>query len=343
MFLQRSDSKARFKELFYTRFAISVGLVFLINCISYFLPYDQVTQIGFSPQVRLGITIFSFTLITEAILYTSTAVFQRELSYEYFMISSIIGSLSTLLLVFLTSSFSSSLFLILGSFILGGILESSLAIYFTRQNLLPPNINFSFVKKLIRDTLPISLMLIFNLIYFRIDILILSLFKTSRDVAMYDLSYKFFDFLIALPLFLSNALYPSMIEKIKSGKSNIGIKNHLLTFLGFSFLVLVPAWFFAPLLSLIRQDFSPAVLPFRILLLSLPVFFITSILQWILIAKGQQKYLVLVYLILTVVNISLNLVFIPRFSYVAASIITGLCEIFVFVALWFKINNKDNE
>lgn len=344
IFLQKEDAKLRFKELFYTRFVLSVVILCLVNCISYFLPYNSVTQIGFSPQVRLGITIFSFTLITEAMLYCSTAVFQRELSYEYFMISSVIGSFATLFFVFLMSIFSHSLFFVLGSYILGGILESGLALFFTKQSLFPVKVSIGFIKKLAIDTLPIALMLIFNLIYFRIDIIILSLYKSSQDVALYDLAYKFFDFLIALPLFLSNALYPSILREEKD-QSNASrrIGKYLLIFIAFSFCVLIPAWIFAPMIGLIKKEFIGAAVPFRILLLSLPVFFATSILQWILIAKRKQMFLAIVYLVSAVINIGLNVIFIPKFSYNGASVITGISELLVFVILLFKVNLKLNE
>ena len=296
VFLQKADAKIRFKDLFYTRLLWSIVLTFLVTSIAAFLPYNPQTHIGFSPEVRLGISIFSFTLITEAILYTSTAIFQRELSYENFMISSVIGSLFTLVIVFVASTISQSLFAVYISFIIGGLLESVLALFLTKEAVVPFAIDLKFVRELTVETLPIALLLIFNLIYFRIDIFLLSLLKSSQDVGIYDLAYKFFDFLIALPLFLSNALYPSLIQNEKDNKMfSAVVHKYMGLFLLFSFVVLIPTWIFAPLIRFIPSEnpgeFLPAVLPLRLLALSLPVFFVTNILQWILVAKKQQRFL----------------------------------------------------
>lgn len=338
VFLQKEDAKVRFKDLFYTRLVLSVILTFLVNVLAAFLPYNTQTHIGFSPNVRLGMTIFSFTLITEAILYTTSAVFQRELSYEYFMVSSVIGSIATLLFVLIATYFSNTLLFIYLSFILGGIVESGTALFFTKEGVLPPRIDTLFAKRLALETLPIALMLIFNLVYFRIDIILLSLMKPSQDVGIYDLSYKFFDFLIALPLFLSNALYPSIIQNEKIHKNfTFTIRKYMIIFAGFSFIVLVPTWLFAPLLQVINKEFIATVLPLRLLVLSLPIFFVTSILQWVLIAKKQQMFLAVIYFFSTVINVWLNLLLIPKYSYLASAVITGVSEAMVFIALWVRV------
>src|SRR5258708_21706150 len=127
-------------------------------------------------------------------------------------------------------------------------------------------------------------MLFFNLIYFRIDVLVLSLFQNTSAVGAYGLSYRFFDFLIALPLFLSNALYPTLLASQK----NISIffkvlHKYVAISLGLSIIIIIPLWLLAPYFSLIREDFTQSIVPFRLLLLSLPFFFLTNILQWGLI------------------------------------------------------------
>ena len=63
----------------------------------------------------------------------------------------------------------------------------------------------------------------------------------------------------------------------------------------------------------------------------------TNILQWSLIAKNQQRYLLLIYLVIAVINIILNLIFIPMFGYIASAIITGITEFLIFVLLAIKI------
>jgi O-antigen/teichoic acid export membrane protein len=218
----------------------------------------------------------------------------------------------------------------------------------TRESIFPFYFDYSFAKKIFLSSAPLGLMLIFNLVYFRADIILLSILSSTKNVGIYGLSYKFFDFLIALPLFLSNAVYPFLIKYRDDAPVFLSLcKKYFFIFLLSSFAVILLFWFTSPLFSLIKQDFSASVFPFRILLLSLPFFFTTSLLQWILITLKKQKYLLYVYAFSGILNIVLNIIFIPKFAYLASAFITLLSEGIVFIFLSLRIisffKNKGEE
>jgi O-antigen/teichoic acid export membrane protein len=180
-------------------------------------------------------------------------------------------------------------------------------------------------------------MLFFNLVYFRIDIIILSLFKSTIDVALYGYAYKYFEFLLAIPLFLSNAIYPLLLQTLKNLRKYYEIsQKYLLIFFLFSIAIAIPAWIFAPFIAIVKKDFIPSVLVFKILLLSLPVFFLTNILQWILITRNKKAYLLKIYILAAIINMLLNLLFIPKYSYIASAIITGVSEALILILLFYK-------
>jgi O-antigen/teichoic acid export membrane protein len=219
-------------------------------------------------------------------------------------------------------------------FVFSNFITSFILLFFAKEKIFAISLDREFTFKIIKASWPIGLMLIFNLVYFRADMILLSIFKTSHDVGIYGLSYKFFDFLIALPLFLSNAVYPLLLKTRNNSQEFFNLtRKYFLVFLGTSLLVIIPFWFISPLFILVKSDFAASVIPFRILLFSLPFFFTTSFMQWILITLGKQKYLMIVYLLSTVLNIVLNIVFIPQYSYIACAIITLVSEALVFVFL----------
>lgn len=341
VFLQKEEAAIRFRDLFYTRLVLSGILVALVNVLALLLPYNPLTSIGFSPVVKVGIELFSLTIITESILFSAFAVFQRKVVYERFMFATIIGSVVSLSAVSGFIFFHLSLLWIFVALVIGAAIEAIFSIAFTEESLFPLQVHTPFIKQLMKETLPVTAMLLFNLVYFRADMILLSLFRPSQDVGIYDISYRVFDFLIALPLFLSNVLYPKLIADEKNNR-NVGSK--LMEYEALFFIcgigVAIPFWFGSSLLfTLVKPQFLPAVVPLRLLLLSLPIFFVTSIQQWVLLAKKQQKFLAMVYLALTVVNILLNLLFIPQYGYVASAIITSIGEGIVFLILWLKLRN----
>lgn len=339
MFLQKDGADEHFHDLFYTRIIFAVVLVGLINVITFFLPYDAATNVGFSPFVRSAIALFSLTIITESILFSTFVVFQRRYIYEKFMVATILGSFVTLSLVgiFILSGFS--LFWVFIAFVIGAVVEASCSLLFVKEKIFPVVVHVQFVRELFYETLPVAFMLVFNLLYFRIDTFLLSLYRPSADVGLYNIAYSVFDFLIALPLFLSNVLYPKLIIDEKNNRNvKRMVRIYGFIFFGLGLLVAIPFWFVSPLIFLIiKPELLPAITPLRLLLLSLPIFFATNILQWILLSKKQQKYLSVVYSALTLVNILLNVLFIPYFGYIASAIITGIGEAIVLILFLWKL------
>jgi len=339
IYLQDVDeNKNNFSKLFYFRLLITLVIFLLANIIAVFLPFNETLGTGFSPFVRLGIFVYSFSLFTQAIITSATAEFQKKLNYFPYLISLVLGSLANLLIISVFSFLGFSILYIILAFVLSSIVTSATALFYIRKKIFPVSLDFNFSKRMLIQSFPIGLMLIFNLIYFRADMLLLSLLKPTNDVGIYGVSYKFFDFLIALPLFLSNALYPFLLANKNNTRKLFSItKYYFFVFLIFSIIIILPFWFLSPLFSLIRIDFIPAIVPFRILLLSLPFFFLTSFLQWILISLGKQKFLAVVYGFSTLLNIALNIIFIPQWSYLASAVITGISEAIVFALLAFKV------
>ena len=330
--------KPNFKNLFYLRILIALIVFSSLNLISLILPYDHILNSGFSESTRIGIFIFSFSVFAQSIIVSASAVFQKTVNYFSYAIGIIIGSVVNFVLVLLFAFLNFSIFLILFAFVASSFLSALLLIKLTRESILPIALDKQFAKEIFMKSLPIGLMLIFNLVYFRADMVLLSLFSSTKAVGLYGLSYKFFDFLIALPLFLSNAIYPFLIKAKNDKESFFKLtSNYFFIFLFMSIIVIVPFWFVSPLFILIKSDFAGSIVPFRILLLSLPFFFTTSFLQWVLITLGKQKYLMCVYLFSTILNIVLNVIFIPQFSYMACATITLISEGIVFVFLIGKV------
>jgi O-antigen/teichoic acid export membrane protein len=331
-FLQYENAK--FKNLFYLRMLISVGIFILLNVLALFLPYNAALGTGFSAAERFGIFIFSFGIFAQSIILSTSAIFQKTVNYYFYMVGTIIGSIVNLIVVLIFALLNFSIIYILFGFVFSSFVGALALLLFAKQKIFHFSLDKEFTTKILQASWPIGLMLIFNLVYFRADIFLLSILKTTQEVGIYGLAYKFFDFLIALPLFLSNAVYPFLIKAKTNNKLFFDLTSkYFFVFLTTSFIVIVPFWFISPLFTLVKTDFGGSILPFRILLLSLPFFFTTSFLQWVLITLGKQKYLMIVYLLSTFLNVALNVIFIPQFSYLACATITLISEGIVFVFL----------
>ncbi len=338
IFLQQKDSEKSFKGLLYLRLTIAFFLFILANVISIFLPYNDSLGVGFSSLVKIGIFIYSFELFLQSALFSTAAVFQKRLRYDFLTKVSLVRSTLSLVLVALAIYLGQSLYVIISILLFSDLVSVLLSLRFAKEKIFPVGFDIKIAKELLVSSFPLGMILIFNLIYFRIDTLILSVFKSSADVGIYGLAFLFFGFLIALPLFISNSIYPIMLAAKENKNQFLKlVRSYFPIYLGLSFAVAFPFWFASPLFSLINPEFAVAIVPFRILLLALPFFFLTSFLQWILITFKKTGYLMRVYFVSMCANIFFNFIFIPQYSYIASAWITGICEAVVFTFLLYKV------
>lgn len=72
--------------------------------------------------------------------------------------------------------------------------------------------NFKYTKELIKKALPYGLALILSTIYFKLDIILLSLLKNYHQVGVYAVPLKLMEILSVIPVFLLNSALPALTE-----------------------------------------------------------------------------------------------------------------------------------
>lgn len=337
-YLQEEETPYQFRSLLYSRLVVAVLIMILLFIFVLIIPFNQSLSQIYSSTERIGLLIFSFMLLANALLYSATALFQKKLSYQNLTRAQFIGSLCALVIAGICFVTKAPLLYFLFSLVVGGLISGIISVLSTKEKLIPITIEFSFTKDLVKKSLPYFLMLFINMLYFSVDTILLSVLMTKQAVGVYGLSYQVFEFLIAIPLFLSNSIYPILLSLQKNNRiSTTHIVRYSLLYGGLSVGVGIVAWVAAPLVVYIKSDFNASILPLRILLLSLPFFFLTSFFQWILITYKQQLFLLWVYAGSLILNVMLNVIFIPQYSYVASAVITGVGELVVLLVLIGKI------
>ncbi len=205
---------------------------------------------------------------------------------------------------------------------------------------------FSIPKwiNILKQSFPIALSLIFTLIYFRLDTVLLSLFKTQQDVGIYNIAYKLLENIIFYPSMLVGLLMPILSktaivdeEKFKS-VFNSGIKIITIS--------AIPMLFGGILLAhqiiyfLGGEAFQDAASPFRILIGATFFIFFGTILGSATIALNKQREAIFIYFIAMLFNVVANIIFIPAYGYMATAITTLITEIIVTVGLGMLIFKK---
>jgi len=293
--------------------------------------YDQ----GYTGLVRLGIYLLLPAIVLQAVITTTNAYFQKMLRYDLSALAQSAGSLSMVVTAVALTFIPLVGGPILGtlSLFIGSMVTAAAALFLITPlaRNIRPIVHFSRYRSLFLAATPLGFALIFNLIYFHADSVILALTRPTGEVGIYGLAYKVFELPLVIPIFFMNSVYPLWLRPTQhKQRSDRNIFTTSFVFLVLSAMVIgVMMWFSAPFVTLIRPEFAQSVMPLRVLLLGLPVFFVSALLMWFLIAKKLQSTLLLIHGIAMGMNIVANIIFVPVFGYMAAAWITISSEAFV--------------
>lgn len=317
-------------------------LMFVAIAILAFLPQSEIQ--GYTGLVRLGIILFSPTILIQGLIVSANAIFQKQLRYDLATLALTTGNIIAVLLVWGTVYGLSSRVGVIGvttSLLLGLCVTAIVSLFFVRH--IESSIHISFDRRvgkaLFMAALPLGLTLLFNQVYFRVDSFILALTRSTSEVGFYGLAYKMFELPIVIPTFFMNSVYPLMLAKQMT--QDVGrrtyetkklLKKSCIILCLMSFVLCLTFWFAAPLLMYIRPEFAESIPLLRILTLGLPFFFLSSLVMWALIALGKQVALAGIYGSLMVITIVLDILVIPTFGSIGAAWITVGSEALVLMA-----------
>jgi O-antigen/teichoic acid export membrane protein len=335
------DFEQNLGNLVVLRLGISIILIPIVASLAFILPHNNLAGTGFSSIEKIGLFIYSFTLIATSLSNTLQALLQKRLSYSLSVFPSFVSSIF-LILVVLFSVYSGNFLLLFVAY----ILSTSINTFFTyialkqRQAFTLQLHNLpTFAKEMLYASWPLGLMLGFNLLYARADIFLLTFLKPTTDVGIYGISYRFFEITLAIPAFLANSTYPLLLKEADDKKKYTApFFKYFKLYAVLSLVAMIGIITLPPLIGFLGKSFSLSVAPLQLLSLSLPFFFMTSLLQWHFLIKGKVKMLVPLYVFVLIINVLLNLYLIPQFSYNAAAVTTGVSEglVFLFMLWYFK-------
>ncbi len=332
VYLQQAQSRTSWPALIGIRTIGGLVLVALAIVIVWLLP-DTGSQ-GYTSLVRLGILLYSPTIVFQAWITTGNAIFQKKLRYDFSAWAILAGSLTTvgLLWVLLFQWAVPGITAALLALVAGSIMTAATTMYVALRSSPLPMIHISFgdMKRLLLPSIPLGVTLLFNLVYFRADSVILTLTRPTAEVGVYGLAYKVFEVALVFPTFFMNAVYPILLKQERSKFKSIFMHSFLFLLIT-SLLSLIVIWFAAPAVTLIKSDFAPSVGALRVLSLGLPFFFLTSATMWALIAVKKQSSLVVIYGTAMIVNLVGNIVFVPAYGFMAAAWWTVISEGLVLV------------
>jgi len=198
-------------------------------------------------------------------------------------------------------------------------------------------------KKLFLTSIPFGVIGVISLIYFKIDIVMLSFMKGDRVVGWYSAAYS----LLAALLFIAEAynlsIFPALSRYASSAHDLLSfgwlrsVKYLLMISLPIAVGTTVLAERFITIFY--SASYINSVVALKILIWTLPWIFINSINMRVLYAVDKQREAAVIAFASMVLNVAFNLILIPKYSYVGSSIATIAVEV-VNVSVYFWLVYK---
>ncbi len=358
----KKDSAKIVGNVMSLRLILWIVILFLATFIAYFLPWYNSELALYSIIIASVFTIFQ--LLNSSIL----ALMQANMKIEYSAVTLIVAKLINLWLVWAVaylaypkelienSSYFTPFLYIMTAWVVSVVINTILNYLYARKIV---KFGFSFdwdyIKHLFKISLPYGLALFLSIVYFKVDVIILSIIEWSNpwdlSIALYSLPMKIVEVIMVIGWFYMTSLLPSLTEAFKKSpppsplpcKEGEKRSSDLDYLIWISFKVLFSFACLVFVLWVLFRDYMIEIIANRdyietthmfnssdafLVVFAVVVFnFLSLVFIYSLVASENQGKLLKINLIVTVFNIIWNILLIPKYSFIWAWVVTLLSQI----------------
>lgn len=309
------------------------------------LAWGLIHAFGYPLTVKQGVFLASFQLFL-ALRPVFETIFRAKLLMVYPVLWNTIRAVVTLAFISIVAFYQRALPLFILAYLTSGTI-GFLGLVFSSRKFMKLDLRPSkeLMGYLLRESVPLVLSAYLTLLYYRTDVLMLSMMKTFQDVGYYSVATRLGEALTLISSALTVSFFPLFAKTCKADREEF----RLLTAKAFrwifilAFPILIGGVFAAKDLILLffGEEYLPSATTFKILLGYTFFCFIGSLLANILIACGRQMADMWISFSLVILNIGLNFFLIPHYNYNGAAIATVITEtIGVFIYFSYALKNS---
>jgi len=310
-------------NVFSIRIISSLLIVIISFLFAFFLPYP--------PAVKIGIIISALAYVFSSGYSVLIGLFQKRLAMDKVAIGELVGKIFQVAAIVLVVKLNLGFMAVIWTLLFNMVVSFLIVFLWSRHYLkFRPAFNFAVWKKFLKESYPVGISAIIVFAYFKLDTILLSVLKTSADVGIYNAAYKVLENIAFFPAMFVGLVMPIMSRYIFHERK----KFELVADKTFKvFLVLTVPLFIGTLFlagGIIRliggAGFVDSVPVLRLLAAAMVFIFFGNFFTNVIIAGSLQRKLMGILLFCAIFNVSLNLILIPRFSYIGAAITSSLTE-----------------
>lgn len=322
-------------NVFTIRLLASFLIIILAPIAVWFFPYDI--------AVKQGVIYFIGAFFFNSLISTLTAVFSKKLDTPKVAFVDFINKL--LYVSFLAYYFFSGSNLnkvLLANSITAFIAFLLLCVFLKKHIDLKLAWDFPYWRKIFHTTWPLAITVILNLVYFKADTLILSIYDSPEAVGLYGAPYRILEVVTTFPHMFMSLILPLFTAAWLS--KNLDKLNKVLqnTFDFFSILtigMITIIWLVSkPLMTFLAgAEFAGSGPILNVLILATASIFFGTLFTYLVVALKIQKEMIKYFLIAAIAGLVGYFIFVPIFSYWGAAYMTLLVEVLIWIFAYIVV------
>ncbi len=338
-FVKEVSSSRKNIEKYFGNYA-SLKLIFCV--IAMVLPMASILFLKRSLDVSIIVFLASISLFFQNYSYVARNTFQayQEMSYDA------IVRISERVIAFALGLYVLSAGYGLTAFLLVLVFSNLASLIISIMLLKKIRVNFSFKldysawKGILKVSWPFWLSVVFIQIFYQVDTVMLSFMKGYEATGLYNAAYKLINAIAKIPWIIVAVLFPVMSE-LYSSVSKEPLKKVLEKGMHVMAIMSLPLIIGTMLLAdriiffIYKDGFHDSAIVLQILIWTTIFVFLSNIIGWFLNAINMQKTFTYATGLSLAINIILNALLIPRFSYIGASIATLATTLINFLLLYY--------
>lgn len=326
------------------------ALKLLFSIFMLFLVILVINILNYPEDTKYIVYVFGIYTILISFMNMFMAIFQAFEKMEYIAVADTIERVALLAITYFIFSRGYGLIELSYVYVAAGMIGATICVIIILVKFPKPKlrINGLICRKITYSSIPFGINILFGIIFFKIDSIMLSMIKGDAAVGIYSAAYNP---LLSLTGLISGIIvtgvYPVMSRYFISSKENL--KTLIIYFSKYTAIIGFPISVGCFILAkqfihlFYVNQYSDSVIAFQILALFIPIRLVSSLTATVLTSINKQKLRMVCTFVSCLMNIALNIVLIPYLSYVGTSISTVLSEVFLnSVSVYFINKNYEN-
>lgn len=314
---------------------------FFLGIFAYSIMVFVLILLHYEMDTRTLVFISGITMLSDSLQLTLYGTLRALGNIKYEALGIVSGQFITLVLGTLFLYFKLPAYFLMVAFLVPSLLNTLFAYIITTHVYhveLRPRYSREILFYIIPIAIPFALATVFGRIFSYSDSIILS--KIAGDIAVgwYSVPYKIAYAFQFIPFALIAGLYPRMSEYFVHDHKRLaevfsqGLRYLLVISLPMSVGIIILAKDI--ITTFFGVQYAPSVLPLQILMCGVIASYLNTLLGALLNATGKQKIQTTFIGVVMVVNILLNLAFIPRIGVVGAALSGTLGNLLLLIISW---------